>query len=238
MQIDEFLDLARKRRSIRRFKPDPVPDEYVNKILEAGRWAMSGANAQPWEFIVVKDQEIKKQMAEAIYPYGEMSLTIELTRLQEYRQPRYRIQNPTDILWTSAPVVIVVLGDMRTLQASTMVMRYFENHTFDHNMANATHMMQLAAAALGLGAQWVSIDQPMSEALKPVLGVPPVIRVFTLVPVGYPAHQATPYRRKLSELVHYDRYDMSKFRSQADIQEFIKYLRQRHEKAQAYPDRE
>ncbi|MBI4334686.1 MAG: nitroreductase family protein [Chloroflexi bacterium] len=47
MEIDAFLDLVRRRRSIRRFKPDPVPEEYIEKILEAGRWAMSGANGQP-----------------------------------------------------------------------------------------------------------------------------------------------------------------------------------------------
>ena len=47
MQIDEFLALVRNRWSVRRFKPEPVPDDYIEKILEAGRWAMSGANAQP-----------------------------------------------------------------------------------------------------------------------------------------------------------------------------------------------
>jgi nitroreductase len=48
MNIEQFLELAKKRRSIRRFKPDPVPDEIIQKILEAARWAMSGANGQPW----------------------------------------------------------------------------------------------------------------------------------------------------------------------------------------------
>ena len=61
MQIDEFFDFIRNRRSVRRFKQDPIPDEYVEKILDAGRWAMSGANAQPWEFIVVKDRETKER---------------------------------------------------------------------------------------------------------------------------------------------------------------------------------
>ena len=65
MQIDDFLELARKRRSIRKFKPDPVPDDYVQKILEAARWAMSGANGQPWEFIVIKDPITKQRMGEA-----------------------------------------------------------------------------------------------------------------------------------------------------------------------------
>ena len=54
MDYDSFLDLVKKRRSTHAFKPDPVPDEYVDKIIEAARWAPSGANSQPWEFIVVK----------------------------------------------------------------------------------------------------------------------------------------------------------------------------------------
>src|SRR3972149_3349689 len=66
MQIDEFLEMVRRRRSIRRFKPDPVPDEYVDKILEAGRWAMSGSNGQPWEFLVVRDRETKGKIAQAL----------------------------------------------------------------------------------------------------------------------------------------------------------------------------
>ena len=69
IQIDEFLDLVRERRSIRKFKPDPVPDEYIQKILEAAHWAISGANAQPWEFIVIKDPLTKKRLGEAFQHY-------------------------------------------------------------------------------------------------------------------------------------------------------------------------
>ena len=64
MQSDEFFKLVRKRRCIRRFKPDPVPDEYVEKVIEAARWAQSGANAQPWEFIVVKNKETKDKIVD------------------------------------------------------------------------------------------------------------------------------------------------------------------------------
>lgn len=85
MQIDEFLELARKRHSIRKFKPDPVPDDYVRKILEAARWAMSGANGQPWEFIVVKDPVTKRKMGEAFQYYHNNQIVAEMTRLPEYR---------------------------------------------------------------------------------------------------------------------------------------------------------
>ena len=56
MDYESFLELVQKRRSIRRFKSDQIPDEYVDKIIEAGRWAPSGFNLQPWEFVVVKEQ--------------------------------------------------------------------------------------------------------------------------------------------------------------------------------------
>ena len=90
MDIDSFLELARTRRSIRRFKPDPVPDELVKKILEAGRWAMSGANGQPWEFIVVKDKEIKNKLAAAGSEAEKAVAALETSRVPEMRQPWYR----------------------------------------------------------------------------------------------------------------------------------------------------
>lgn len=244
MQIDEFLLLARRRRSIRKLRPDPIPDEYIEKILEAGRWAMSGANGQPWEFIVIKNQDTKKRLAEAYSHIQELTLEVEMTRLQEYRQPGFRAQGTpekqeADIRarfapWSDAPVIIAVLGDPRTMQASTLAARLFEYHTFDQNLTNATHMIHLAAAALGLGAQWVSILQVTAEEMKPILGIPPLLTLFTLNPIGYPATEPTPYRRELSEMVHFEKYDMSRFRSNKDVREFIKYQRQRHAQGGTY----
>ena len=57
---DLLYDIIRRRSSVRKLKPDPIPDGYIDKILEAGRWAMSGANSQPWEYIVVKDPQGEK----------------------------------------------------------------------------------------------------------------------------------------------------------------------------------
>lgn len=244
MQIDEFLKLARKRRSIRKFKPDPVPEEYLEKILEAARWAPSGANGQPWEFIVIKNQETKRKLAEAYHRYQEITLSVEMTRLPEYRQPAFRTQGAVETVeadararftvWQDAPVIIAVSGDPRTMQASTLAARLFEYHTFDQNLANTTYALHLAAAALGLGAQWVSIPQPCAEEMKPILGIPPVLTLFTLNPIGYPAIKPVPYRRKLSEMVHHEKYDRAKFRSNQAVQEYIKYQRQRHAAGKTY----
>ena len=61
---ETMLALLKARRSIRRYRPDPVPDEMVEQLLEAGRWAPSASNRQPWAFIVIRDEAIRRQVAQ------------------------------------------------------------------------------------------------------------------------------------------------------------------------------
>jgi nitroreductase len=61
----EYMDLVRKRRSIRRYKPDPIPEQYLKTILEAARLAPSSDNRQCWRYIIVTEQDIKQRVAEA-----------------------------------------------------------------------------------------------------------------------------------------------------------------------------
>jgi len=63
--MNEVLKSIQSRRTIRRFKPDPIDEKKIEMILEAGRWAPSFSNLQPWKFIVTKDQEIKKELDKA-----------------------------------------------------------------------------------------------------------------------------------------------------------------------------
>ena len=225
MQIDELMELVKNRRSIRKFRPETIPDEYIQKILETARWAMSGANGQPWEFLIIKDNDTKKKLAEAFLHYHGMQMKIEMTRMPEYRHRTAVTQEGTTPFWEQAPVVIAVLGDMRTMLISTIIQRLYEQHTFDQNMANVTQMIHLAAYSLGLGTQWLSLDPPRSEAVKQILGIPPEIRLFNLVPIGYPAYQKTGNRRNLAEMVHYEKYDISKMRTDDAILEFVKNSR-------------
>lgn len=66
----DALEAIMTRRSIRKYKSDPVPEEMVRKILEAGRWAPSANNSQPWNFIVLKDENVRKKLAE-VATYGK-----------------------------------------------------------------------------------------------------------------------------------------------------------------------
>ncbi len=66
-ESDILLDIIKNRRSVRKFDGAKIPGEYMQQILEAGRWAPSGANAQPWKFIVVTEKEKLKSIAERCY---------------------------------------------------------------------------------------------------------------------------------------------------------------------------
>jgi len=230
MEIDSFLDLVKKRRNIRQFKPDPIPDEYVEKILEAARWAMSGANGQPWEFVVVRDAETKAKIAKLGVEHLKRNYPLELSRVEELRHAAYS-RPPEDVPdLREAPVIIVVCGDIRTLQATVLAAHFYGEgmSTFHMNLANATQNIHLAAAALGLGSRWMSTSQPLEEGLRGLLGIPTEFRIYAIVPIGYRTAEPAPsYRRELSEIVHQEKYDESKYRSDEDIREFLIRLKQR-----------
>ena len=239
MQIDDFLLLVKKRRSIRTFKPDPIPEQYIEKVLEAARWAMSGGNGQPWEFIVVKDHDIRNKIIEIVAKGQKERWPIEQTRLAELRHPGWTANvTPGPPGFRDAPVIIVVCADPRAYQASAMPVHFFSGQDggfgaiFYKNLANATQNIHLAAAALGLGSQWFTVSSPMAGPIKGLLDVPDEFDIHTLVPIGYPAYEpAQGYRRELKEIVHYDRYDRSKYRSSEDVIQFIRELRQRTTRA-------
>jgi nitroreductase len=233
VEYNDFLALLKKRRSIRHFKPDPVSDDHINKILEAGRWAMSGANGQPWEFVVVNDRPTKAKIARIINSRQERTYEMELTRMQEYRHPgHYRrgIVNDQVRMVNEAPAVIIVCGDPRTFQGTVLSHQFYsgEHDIFYMNLGNAATHIQLAAASLGLGAAWQTIDRPAEHELKELLGIPKEYKIYVMIPVGYRAYDPPPsYRRSLSEIAHYGKYDKSKYRTNAELREWLAQLRTR-----------
>ena len=167
---DTLLELVRNRVSVRRLKPDPIPDEYVNKILEIGRWAMSGANGQPWEFVVVKDAKIKKELYRVyIEENTDFIYWMEQQRDFKLRHPAYQMTNEESVQkqrvsqgWSQAPVLIVILGDGRRQWATVQGAHTFgrdQSHLTD-GLANTSMMMHLAAAA---GTPVVAIFGPTRE---------------------------------------------------------------------------
>lgn len=228
MDYGAFLKLVETRRSIRSFKPDPIPDEDIEKIIEAARWAPSGANSQPWEFIVIKEKEIKDKMVDIVKEHSEYGRKVELTREEDMRFPSASgpVRDPG---YKNAPVFILLCGDPRTKEAYpllTMLTRG-DSH-FASGLSSAFLYMVLAATTLGLGSQWVSATgHPFVKCLLvELLGIPPKMEIYDMMALGYPVSQPKKrFVRERVEMVHYGRYDKAKYKSDEEIRNFIGNLR-------------
>ena len=233
MNYESFLELVRYRRSIRRFRPDPVPDGHIIKLLDAAHFAMSGANSQPWEFIVVKDSVVKERLFNAYLVDLQRAWYLEQQRIPEYRHPAFNVANEErgktigmQAGWREAPVYVAVLEDPRKQWGSVLAAFGDINHSSSRDVLAATmgHLcmtIQLAAASLGLGSQ--RVDVPSNEqGYREVLGYPEPLHLNIIVPIGYRDYEpGPPHRLPLEEMLHFDRYDMNKYLRDED---FLKYL--------------
>lgn len=229
MDYDSLLELVKKRRSIRRFKPDPIPDEYVDKIIEAARWAPSGFNSQPWDFIVVKKQELKDSIVQFISEYWAQIPRMESTRApwQKVWQPQPK--EPMD--YSNAPVFIILFGDTRTKVGLPIGVRfdpYRSQLIYSASLANTFLYMHLAATTLGLASQWVSgVQVPLVHCLlKDLLGIPEELEVYDMMAVGYPASKPRPKLMRAKEkMVHYDYCGKEDFRTDEEVNDFVRRTR-------------
>jgi len=176
MPETDIFNLFRLRRSIRSFTSEDVSDEEIEKILEAARWAPSAGNIQPWEFIVVRNPETKREIARA---------ALNQTFIEE------------------APVVIVVCADESRsswVYGSRGATLYCIQDT-----AAATENMLLAVCALGLGACWVGAfrEDEIKRILKIPRGLRPVAIVPIGHPAERPS---PPSKRTLKKIVHHESF--------------------------------
>lgn len=171
-----IFDIFKSRRSIRSFKSEEVPDEYIRKILEAARWAPSAGNVQPWEFIIIRNLEIKREIARAAL---------------------------NQVFIEEAPVVIVVCAD--EARSGWAYGSRGANLYCIQDTAAATENMLLAAYALGLGACWVGAfrEDEVKRILKLPRGIRPVAIVPIGYPAERPS---PPPKRRLEEIVHYESF--------------------------------
>jgi nitroreductase len=178
----DFMEIIKGRRSIRRFQAKEIPEDDVNTILEAVRWAPSWANTQCWEVLVVKGSTIKEKLEDTLSQ-----------------------GNPARKAILEAPIVFALCGklDRSGFKRGEATTKFGDWFMFDIGIA--TQNLCLTAHNLNLGTVIVGLfDQ---DKAGEILGVPEGYEVVTLVPVGYPAQEAkAPARREISEFVHYDRF--------------------------------
>ncbi len=213
-QYDCLLDLVTRRRTIRQFKPDPVPDEYITKIIEVARWAPSGFHTQPWEFVVVKDPAAKAKIVAALDEHGPA-----IKDPAKKDEPRSSFRD--------APVFILALCDWRAKVGLPYAPRTNEEAAplYQSSMANAFVYMHLAATALGLGSQWyTSTSRPGAErAIREIVGIPEALTIYDMMVLGYPAASPGPkIVRDLPEMVHYDACGVEDFRTDEEVEEYAR----------------
>lgn len=228
MNYDDLLGLVRQRRSLRRFKPDPLPDGMIEKIIDAARWAPSGFNTQPWEFFVVKEAHLRRKIVEITAPYWEQSKDMEAVRPQDHGRT-WKLSGMTDTHgdYTQAPVYIILCGDPRTQEALPMGVQ-FDRHRrqliYQSSLANAFLYLHLAATTLGLASQWYSVVQtPYAECLiKDLLNIPPGLEIYDMIVLGYPAIKPPKkFLRDPQEMTHWDGQLSTGFRDDAALKKFV-----------------
>jgi 5,6-dimethylbenzimidazole synthase len=221
VKIDELRSLVERRRSIRGYDESrDIPDQSIKAILDCARWAPSGGNGQPWEFIIVRNKETRHSIADYY-----------LKQMEQKREMDLAVRGTAKMTgdgFRHAPIHIVILGDPRVKDSYPIrtKLEKAESH-FVTGLANATLLIHLAAASLGLASQYVSdANSPYMETmLKVLLKIPEPLRIYHLVPIGYAKSQvAAPPRRPLDELVHYESYEMTKYRDDQAMEKFVKTL--------------
>lgn len=180
MDLHQFL---RSRRSIRRFKPDPVPDSVIKNILTTATFAPSAHNRQPWRFCVVTDVSVKQKLADA--------MAIEFERdLEKDQLPPTEIQKRTKRSrerMTAAPVLVILCLDMSEMDVYPDKKRkQAEFRMAMQSVANAGMQLMLAAHAEGLGSVWVCSPLFVQETIQSVLNLPKTWEPQAMFFVGYP----------------------------------------------------
>ena len=178
----DLMEAIKGRRSIRKYRPDPVPEEALQAILEAIQWAPSWANTQCWEVILVRDPTLKAELTKTL-PKG----------------------NPAAASMTEAPVILVLCGIKG-------VSGYYKGQSATEkgdwlmfDTALAMENLCLAAHASGLGTVIVGLLDHRKAA--EVLRVPPSVEVVAMTPLGYPAGEGSrPRRKEFSRFVFHEMY--------------------------------
>ncbi len=184
-------------RAIRRLKPDPIPDEDLRDLLDAARQAPNGGNAQPWHFLVIRDENLRWQ-------FGEL-----------YREAWWAkradqgIHGPADIdpanrttlsamklsdEFGAAPAIVLLCATAQGAGAMGSVIPAVQN-------------LLLAARALGIGGTITTLHAVVDERVKELLGIPEEVQIVYAIPLGYPQGNFGPVTRKpLAEVASVDRW--------------------------------
>ena len=239
-----FQDVIRRRRSVRKFEAGrSIGRDVLQRIIDCGRWAPSGANVQCWDFVVVDDTALRDHVMAVFLRQAQ--------RLVDHAKGFPAVKK-TYLANTGA--IVLVLGDPRWKacfpQATTTDCdaEYRANNEaiFLCSLGAAIQNIQLGVAAEGLTSAWLSGggEDETNRELAELLGYPAWMKAYGTIPIGYPAvDQNKRYRRPLDQLLHWNGYAPRQYRPHAQIDFYESTLRpfamyREDESMDAWPDRD
>jgi nitroreductase len=170
------LETIKDRRSSVRFESTQIAEEKVNAILEAGRWAPSWTNAQPWRFIVIRDEAKKEKLSSAVSTFFSLGIK-------------------------DSPVVIAVCVNPKKDPFHFVE----DGTTATQNMALAAQSLKLSTSWIGVFSL-PDEKNSTEKRLKEILEIPKEWRLISILPLGVPKFKETKARKELSDIVDFDRF--------------------------------
>ena len=191
-------------RAMRMLRPDPVPQELIERVLWAATRAPSPGNSQGWDFVVVDAAEPKARIGEAIR--GAMAERVAAMPRPD-RTMRLMLDGTAKLVDTlhRAPLIVFVTGPVIYPAAAPM------EHYVWSALYPAAQNIVLAARALGLGSVFTTLHRNAEPTVRDVLGIPDSIRIAATIPIGWPEGKFGPVnRRPVDDFVHRNRWEGDK----------------------------
>jgi len=191
------------RRSIRKFKPDPIPEEHITALIDAARLAPSGCNAQPWRFKVVQDSETKRKLAQAAYDQSFLAqapvVLVCCADVKGYLKGTVSgIQELGQTGSIDDRIVKILLRRTSQMDTQMKVMSKEQlGARMAFNIAIAVEHIVLRALDFGLGTCWVRLIE--EQKVREIFGWDDNLFVVALLPIGYPDESPLPRKRLMVE---------------------------------------
>jgi 5,6-dimethylbenzimidazole synthase len=220
------MEVVRTRMTNRAFAPCDIPREHFEMILEAARHAPSGANAQPWHYVVVTDPAAKQAIGQCFVD-------------EQQHRARLRMGFPTPNYHgvKTAPGLIVIVADFRFVRAfpvlndgSALDRLYHQNaeRILLQSVAASTMSAHLAAAALGYAVWWITAigQEDIQRKVRPLLGVPEPLSIIDVMCFGPPLKPSYKrWKKRLDQIVSWDRFNPDNMMTDEQIHEWVKTTR-------------
>ena len=196
-----LLEGIRTARAIRRQRPDPVPRDLIRKVCEAGTFAPSGGNRQPWVFVAVDDADKRRWIADRYRPIFEDYIRPAIERAERENFPDRLRRNMNAALHLAehlheAPVLLFIAGWKRG--GETQLQALF----------SCAQNVLLACRAVGLGASFTTLHRAFGKECDQMLGLPENIPSAVMLPIGWPlGKHGVPPREPVDGKLFFNAFD-------------------------------